>query len=208
MLYILHPGVTDAFKEFVERGGSLLATYFTGYVDENLLCHLGGFPGDGLSDLFGVISEEIDTLYPTDENAAVFDNGKIALIRDYAEILRVKDAEVLARYRDDFYAGTPAVTVKNYGKGKAYYVGARIDMDSMRDLFVTMANDTGVKIKNLPDGVEYHIRTSESESYEFYINCNKEERTISDIYGTNLLTDEKINGDLLLKADDVAVIKL
>ncbi len=208
MLYILHPGVSDSFKEFIERGGHLLATYFTGYVDENLLCHLGGFPGDGLSDLFGVISEEIDTLYPTDENAAIFDNGKVALIRDYAEILRVKDADVLARYRDDFYAGTPAVTVKSYGKGKAYYVGARIDMDSMRDLFVTMANDTGVKIKKLPNGVEYHVRTSESETYEFYINCSNEEKAVEGVCGLNLLNDEKINGDLTLKINEVAVIKL
>ena len=62
MLYMLRPGVADEMKAFVEKGGQLLATYLTGYVDINQLCYLGGFPGDGLKDLFGVISEEIDTL--------------------------------------------------------------------------------------------------------------------------------------------------
>lgn len=208
MLYMLHKNTAASMKEFVKNGGVLLATYFTGYVDENTLCYLGGFPGDGLSDLFGVISEEIDTLYPSDENVAVFADGRTAAIKDYAEILRVSDAKVLAYYRNDFYAGTPAITVKNYGKGKAYYVGARIDMNSMRDLFVTMANEAGVKIKNLPDDVEYHVRTSESEAYEFYINCSKEHKTVNDVCGLNLINAEELSGTLSLKKDEVAVIKV
>lgn len=31
-------------------------------------------------------------------------------------------AETLGTYEEDFYSGTPAVTVNSYGKGKAYYV--------------------------------------------------------------------------------------
>ena len=72
MLFLLQPGTAVNLKQFVERGGQLLATYFTGYVDENQLCYLGGFPGDGLSELFGIVSEEIDTLYPKDRNSIRF----------------------------------------------------------------------------------------------------------------------------------------
>ena len=68
MQYMLQPGTAANLKGFVERGGQLLATYFTGYVDSEQLCYLGGFPGDGLKDLFGIISEEIDTFYPSDRN--------------------------------------------------------------------------------------------------------------------------------------------
>lgn len=39
----------------------------TGYVDKSTLCFLGGFPGDSLTELFGLYSEEIDTLYPKDK---------------------------------------------------------------------------------------------------------------------------------------------
>ena len=53
MLYMIRPGVGESLKRFVERGGQLLATYLTGYVDENQLNFLGGFPGDGLTELFG-----------------------------------------------------------------------------------------------------------------------------------------------------------
>lgn len=88
MLYLLQPETAENLKKFVKNGGQLLATYFTGYVDKDTLCYLGGFPGDGLSELFGVISEEIDTLYPSDRNSLRFSDGKEWNVYDYAEILQ------------------------------------------------------------------------------------------------------------------------
>lgn len=180
MLYMLRPGASDNLKAFVKRGGQLLATYLTGYVDDNTLCYLGGFPGDGLSELFGVISEEIDTYYDSDENSATFTDGHKAIIHDYAEILRVSDTDILAKYDKDFYAGTPAITCKNFGKGKAYYVGARIDMDSMSGLFKTMLKETNTTYLTLPAGIEYHKREDESgKSIEFYLNVTENEITFN-----------------------------
>ena len=180
MLYMLRPGASDNLKAFVKRGGQLLATYLTGYVDDNTLCYLGGFPGDGLSELFGVISEEIDTYYDSDENSATFTDGHKAIIHDYAEILRVSDTDILAKYDKDFYAGTPAITCKNFGKGKAYYVGARIDMDSMSGLFKTMLKETNTTYLTLPAGIEYHKREDESgKVIEFYLNVTENEITFN-----------------------------
>lgn len=178
MLYMLRPDASDNLKAFVKRGGQLMATYLTGYVDDNTLCYLGGFPGDGLSELFGVISEEIDTYYDSDENSATFTDGHKAIIHDYAEILRVSDTNILAKYDKDFYAGTPAITCKNFGKGKAYYVGARIDMDSMSGLFKTMLEETNTPYLTLPDGIEYHKREDENgKVIEFYLNVTENEIT-------------------------------
>lgn len=180
MLYMLRPGASDNLKAFVKRGGQLLATYLTGYVDDNTLCYLGGFPGDGLSELFGVISEEIDTYYDSDENSATFTDGHKAIIHDYAEILRVSDTDILAKYDKDFYAGTPTITCKNFGKGKAYYVGARIDMDSMSGLFKTMLKETNTTYLALPAGIEYHKREDESgKAIEFYLNVTENEITFN-----------------------------
>lgn len=180
MLYMLRPGASDNLRAFVKRGGQLMATYLTGYVDDNTLCYLGGFPGDGLSELFGVISEEIDTYYDSDENSATFTDGHKAIIHDYAEILRVSDTDILAKYDKDFYAGTPAITCKNFGKGKAYYVGARIDMDSMSGLFKTMLKETNTTYLALPAGIEYHKREDESgKAIEFYLNVTENEITFN-----------------------------
>ena len=208
MLYMLRPGVADRLKAFVNKGGQLLATYLTGYVDINQLCYLGGFPGDGLNELFGIISEEIDTLYPDDKNIAEFTDGSSGIIKDYAEILRVNNASVLATYGQDFYKGTPVVTANNYGKGTAYYVGARIAQSKMRDIFIQMAQKAGIEYKKLPLGVEYHKRTTDGESYEFYLNNTESSVVVEDVNGTNLLNDKKVNGILGLEKYEIAVVEL
>ena len=207
MLYMLRPGVADEMKAFVKKGGQLLATYLTGYVDKDQLCHLGGFPGDGLTELFGIASEEIDTLYPCDHNAALFKDGSIAEIKDYAETLRVNGARVIATYMEDFYKGTPAVTAKDYGKGTAYYVGARIAGSKMQEIFLEMAEKAGAEHKELPLGVEYHKRTAEGESYGFYLNNSEETKMVKNVTGINLLNGEKVNGILELDKYGVAVIE-
>ena len=74
--------------DFVQSGNTLAATYLTGYVDDNTLCYLGGFPGSVLKEVFGIVAEEIDTLYPSDCNHIDIAGG--AVVHDYAEILRRK----------------------------------------------------------------------------------------------------------------------
>ena len=51
-----------------------------------------------------------------------------------------------------FYAGTPVVTRKTYGDGKSYYVAARLDMNTMSELFKTMLEETETPYYVLPDG--------------------------------------------------------
>lgn len=206
MLYMLQPGTAENLKRFVERGGQLIATYFTGYVDSEQLCYLGGFPGDGLSELFGIVSEEIDTYYPSDRNHIRFEDGRIWEVADYAEILRVKDARVLARYTGDFYADTAALTCREYGRGRAYYMAARVKPEEMVPLFERMLADAGIPVRKLPDGVECHIRTGEEGSYAFYLNGNAEPVEVEGAEGTDLLTGAEIHGTLALPGYGVAVL--
>ena len=137
MMYMLKPETAVRLKEYIQKGGQLLATYVTGYVDQNQLCYLGGFPGDGLKDVFGIISEEIDTFYPTDRNQVTLWDGSKAQVRDYAELLRVQeDVRILGQYDADFYQGMPAVTEHSYGEGTVYYVAARMETGGERYIFL------------------------------------------------------------------------
>lgn len=206
MLYMLKPNVAERMKTFVENGGHLLATYLTGYVDENQLNFLGGFPGDGLKDLFGVISEEIDTLYPSDTNAVHFPDDMVGQVRDYAEVLRVNDARTYATYESDYYAGMPAVTVKDTGKGSAYYVAARLDNESMQNLFGRILKRAGVSIKRMPLGVECHTREADGKVYTFYLNCSEQEQSVSDVHGYDLITEKQMDGTLTLPKYGVAIL--
>lgn len=207
MLYMLQPGVGANLKAFADRGGQLFATYCTGYVDAEQLCFLGGFPGDGLQELFGIESEEIDSLYPSDRNGIRLTEGGCWEVRDYAEILKVHDARILGTYTDDFYRGTAALTCKDYGKGRAYYAAARISPAQMRPLFEKMLADAHIPVKKLPEGVEYHLRTGEEGSYAFYLNCTTEERKVDGVKGWDLIAGKEVEDTLILPGYGTAVIK-
>lgn len=207
MLYVLKKGTAARLREFVQGGGQLFATYFTGYVDENLLCFLGGFPGDGLSELFGTIIEEIDTLYPSDRNRICFEDETIWEVRDCAETMRVNDAKILARYMDDFYRDTPVLTCKKNGTGKAYYLACRVPAHQMQPLFKRMLSDAEIEEKELPEGVEYHMRAGAEAVWEFYLNHNNESAKVSGVYGTDILSGSNIDGNLLLEKYQAVVIR-
>ena len=208
MLYLLNPGVADRLKEFVLGGGQLIATYITGYVDENTLCYLGGFPGDGLKDLFGIYVEETDTLYPKQLNGVKFTDGEAYKASDYCEVIKVESAEVIASYTEDFYAGMPAVTVKRNGGGNAYYIAARCE-EAANELILRNAwENAGVAYKKLPEGVEYHRRYKENTAYDFYLNYNSEpvEIDVTDAY--SLLDESKISGKITISPLGVIVCRV
>ena len=207
MLYILRPEVAKALTEFVKNGGQLLCTYMTGYVNETLLAHLGGFPGEGLSDLFGLYSEELDTLFPSDRNHIKFEDGKVCEVYDCCEVLKIKDAQVLATYTEDFYKDTPAVTVKNYGKGNAYYYAARVSAADMVPLFRQMCADAGVVLENLPETVTHHVRYGEEGTYHFYLNISNQPAECEVVKGVDLLTDNAVCGKTSLEPYGVVVVK-
>jgi beta-galactosidase len=61
-------------------------------------------------------------------------------------------------------------------------------------------------LRNIPEGVEYHTRSAEGETYEFYINCSGKEQKLSGVNGVNLLNDVTVDDVLHLEVDEVAVV--
>lgn len=206
MLYLLGGGTAAKLKDYVSKGGQLLCTYLTGYVDRNTLCYLGGFPGDGLSELFGLCSEEIDTLYPSDKNQVRFLDDSLGEVRDFAEVLRLKGAVPLGFYTGDFYGGSPAVTRNTYGKGSAWYTAARLDDETMKKLFERICTSAGIPICPVPTKGEYYCRETEAVRFHFCLNDSQETLTFQGITGENLLTGENVDGTLLVKPMDGTVV--
>lgn len=198
MLYLLKDGVAERLKKFVENGGTLITTYITGYVNKDALCWLGGFPGDGLKELFGVVAEEIDTLYPSQKNGLRLGES-VCEVSDYAEILRVSDAEVLGTYTGDFYKDTPALTRKRSGSGAAYYLAARCDFKNMEGYIKRLLAEANVETVSVPEGVEHHRRTGGGKVYDFYINVSEKDIALSGIGGTDLRTGQPIGDSAALR---------
>ena len=70
MLYMFRAGIEIKLRSFVENGGILIMTYWSGIVNETDLCYLEGTP-HGLLDVLGLRSKEIDGLYEWEENLLI-----------------------------------------------------------------------------------------------------------------------------------------
>ncbi|HQE93141.1 MAG TPA: beta-galactosidase [Anaerolineae bacterium] len=205
MLYMLRPGVDERIAAFVDAGGTFVATYWTGIVDENDLVILGGWPGGKLRQVLGIWDEEIDALYENDRNAAAFvDGNPLGLVgeyelRDYCTLVHPEGAQVLATYRDDFYAGRPVLTANAYGDGQAYYLASNPDDGFLRDFYGALDAHLGLLHSldaDLPHGVSAQLRTDGETEYVFVMNFNAEPVMIDlgETAYTDLLTGETLHG--------------
>jgi beta-galactosidase len=180
MLYMLRPGFAEALIAFVEKGGTLVTTYATGYVNESDLCFRFGFPGP-LKKCLGVWAEEIDALYPEDSNSIEW-KGKSYRAFELCELIHVEaeGAEVSGTYGSDFYAGRPALTMNRFGKGSARHIAARTGRDFLLDYYKDLAGELGIKgaIESLPMGVTAQVRGDGKTDHVFVMNFTPERKTV------------------------------
>ena len=172
MLYLVDADTAKNLSAYVEQGGLLYAGYMLSTVDDNDLCHLGGLPGCGLKDVFGITAEEIDVLYPVERQHTVY-NGENHELVDYCEILRLHGAIPLALYADGWYEDTAAVTINSYGAGLAVYQACRDSGGLKHAIFEDLLKRAGVTTNlegPLPHGVTAHSRTDGETTYLFVEN--------------------------------------
>ena len=196
MLYMTDEETIDNLKAYVASGGILYGTYMLGTVNENDLCWLGGMPGSALKEVFGIVAEEIDTLYPHEQQHAVMGDEKFTLV-DYCEVIHARGASVLAEYADGWYAGMPAATEHRYGKGLAVYQACR-DQEGLKDaLLERLIQQAGIQanvLGALPYGVTAHSRTDGEHTYLFLENYTDQSAPQVQLpcTMTDLLTGEKV----------------
>ena len=177
MLYLTDGETIANLKSYVENGGILYGTYMMGTVDGNDLCWLGGIPAGDLKEVFGIVAEEIDTLYPEERKHTVLGDREHELA-DYCEVLIPRGAEALAVYSDGDWAGTPAVTVHDYGKGKAVYQACRDTGSLKEEILSRLMEEKNIQSPvegGLLHGVTAHSRTDGTHTYLFVENYSPTE---------------------------------
>jgi len=173
MLYMLRPGVADRIAAFVKGGGTFVATYLSGIANETDLCFIDGWPGP-LRPVLGLWVEETDVPYNHQPQTIRWHDRTYAA-RHYCDIIHPESAQVLAKYGREFYAGTPAVTVNQFGKGRAYYIASRNDGKFLNDFSAGLIRDLKIRptlAGKLPAGVTAQRRTDGRQDFVFILNFN------------------------------------
>ena len=212
MLYMLRGEFENKIKTYVQTGGTLIMTYWSGVVDNDDRCYLGGTP-HGLNEVLGLRSQEIDALYDDESNffvpvsTSLF--GKNYTCKNLCELVEVTTGEVLMRYGTDFYKGFPAVTKNTYGKGSAYYICADVEESFYDELYSMVLKELSINGPvqgDIPASIEVNTRHDGEMEYVFIQNFANEIVDISKL---------SIDGILLigentkqLKAYETIVLKV
>ena len=149
-LTILSEETTRRVREYVANGGKLFVTYYTGLVDDKDHVWLGGYPGS-IRDVVGVRVEEFAPMgndFPGAMDHLDLDNGTVA--HDFADVITsVADtAHVVASFKADKWTGfdgAPAITVNDFGDGKAAYVGARLGREGLAKSLPALLEELGIE---------------------------------------------------------------
>jgi len=173
-LHLLSGGEADRLKLYVQNGGTLVSTFNTGMVDEHHIAPATGYPHD-LTDVFGLEVLEFDPLPPSEENPLIFKGtfptSHMHTARIWCDLIEPKGCQILATYAKDFYAGKAALTLNNYGLGKAIYIGTLGTQNFYNDLVVWLRQMSNLHpLLKVPDNVEVSLRQNETNRIFFLLN--------------------------------------
>jgi beta-galactosidase len=147
--------VAERLRGFVEDGGVLYAEARCGWNDERGYAQ-EIIPGFGLNEVFGVregrLKMEKEVILKLISDSMEGLSGRLVTpivgtgIRE--ELLPAEGTEVLGRFED----GSPALTVRRFGRGKAYMAGSFLsiangqsDRESNDRVFQAIARDAGAE---------------------------------------------------------------
>ena len=173
-LQLLAPAEADRLKLYVQNGGTLVSTFNTGLVDQHHIAPDTGFPGD-MTDLFGLEVLEFDPIPPGEENhltfKGAFPTSHLHPARLWCDIIEPKDCQVLAVYSKGFYASRPALTMNNFGLGRAIYIGTMSHQHFYHDFVGWLRQMCNLHpLLKVPENVEVSLRQKEGIKIYFLLN--------------------------------------
>ncbi|MFS0691603.1 beta-galactosidase [Streptomyces nitrosporeus] len=209
LLHVVPQDLAGRLERYVNGGGHLATTYYSGIVDEDDHVRLGGYPG-ALRDLLGIRIEEFGPLLR--DAGVTLDNGLTGTL--WTDRIDVTDPEVtvLARYTSGDQEGRPALTRRAPAAGgSAAYVSTRLGSQGLTAVLGTLLAGAGVS-SELPAGVrgrvEAAVRTDGSHAYWFLVNRTEEPVACGAVEGEVLTGPVPAADGLVLPACGVAVLRV
>ncbi len=213
MLYLLTEAGAKNLHRYVESGGHLFVSYFSGIVDQNDSVHAGPYPG-ALREVLGLTIEEF---HPLRENETVSLTG-VSLTggsltggslpggdrgRVWSERVRLAGARPIGRFEDGPDAGHPALTRHDLGSGVAWYLATA--PGDLRAPLTAALDAAGVtRPRDLPDTLEL-VRRGD---HLFLINHADAPVTVPGINGVDVLTGTPCRGEANVPPGGVTVVRL
>ena len=208
-LYAAPDTLLQKLKQYVADGGTLVATFKTGFANENVKVSHEVQPHI-LGDCLGVIYHQFT--FPKDVGLSGTIAHKESEAKVFMELLIPKGAEVLASYKHYNWNEYTAITRNHYGKGIAVYIGCMTDDKTLKAVITAALSASGVEIpeEKYPVIIRSGINDL-GKKIRYFFNYSSEEQEVLYAFkdGKELLTDGRIRAQSVLKipAWDVKIIE-
>jgi len=190
-LYSASDELLEKLANYAKQGGNLVATFKTGFSDENMKVRTTVQPHP---QCFGVcydsFTEPQNVSLQDDIFALSEEERKVSV---WMEFLRPAGAEILASYAHPQWKEYAAVTRQAWGKGTATYIGCFTSEAYTKALFVKLLNDAGIEMLAGEASFPIVIKSGVNKlgkTIHYYFNYSGEERTQTYLHGdaTELLS--------------------
>jgi beta-galactosidase len=232
--YLINKEIAEQIKTWVEKGGVILSESYTAGWNKENGHHEKIVPGYGLHEVFGIKQRDVE---PADANNEVeieltvdlplLKKGAKVIGSFIKETFELNGAETLAKFED----GKAAITISNYGKGKAIQIGSytgmnyhRKGIDEIGRLFPSLIeyaieldkpkvkDDVKVRVDTLKDGKSlmliFQNKEGKDVSTEVEFNYDKDVELTEQFAGEKLKlikTDDGVKCSFSLKSKEVKV---
>jgi beta-galactosidase len=210
LMYIVSDAQAKNIREFVRNGGVFVTGFRLGVKDSASQIVKTPLPGL-LRDVMGVTLKDYVPIY-SEKQGVKFSSmlsGADAECTIWADVLKPESAEVLATYTMGEHAGEPAITSNTFGKGKAIYLGARLDPAGLGRVLNALAAVAGIRPEiQAPPFVEVTTRRAGDKSWVFLLNHVEKPQavTLGRAY-KDMLSGGALSGAITLEGNGVRVLQ-
>jgi beta-galactosidase len=164
-LYVMDKRSAANIRRYVADGGTVVMTAFSAKVDEHSQWFDTPLPGR-LDDVFGLRTAEFYRQSPLPEMSFGGQIAKASL--DFYEVLEPRTAKTLASFTNT-PERSPAITVNQYGKGRAIYLAVPAQPSMLAPLLRSLYSDVGIERGPVtPSGVSARV----VDGRTLYVNTN------------------------------------
>ena len=125
------------------------------------------------------------------------------------DLIHPETARVQAVYGSDFYKGMPALTVNDFGKGKAWYLTARPEERFLQALYARLVRQAGLNplLVSVPAGVQVTSRVKEGQLYRFIMNFGDNAAQVKVPASQDAISGEQVLGEIELSPKQIRILK-
>lgn len=176
-LFYPHPLIlTEArakiLRAYVENGGTLIVGARAGQKDIHGHCVMRPMPGL-LSELTGTSVREFTFIGPADVSSTMDWNGQSLPAGIFNDVLEAEadDAQVLAAYETNYYAGSPAMIERRAGEGRVIHFGGTFARETVDAVLEYLGlREPWREVIQLPEACEIAVRERDGERFFFVLN--------------------------------------